>query len=422
MISPRPPHTRAGSSGRFARAAGPQYKGSRGDHPPWRVQGGALPKMKRKITTPSPKRELMAAAFFAVMAVGLMLLPTGFEDRLPQDTQAVRAQVLSTDNANVHQYGLVFEGDQRVTARIMDGEFAGQQVSADNLFLGKLELDKLFKPGDTALVALTLAQGKIINAVAQDYYRLDQHWLLLGLFGLLLVAYAGATGLRAMLGFVLSGLLIWKVMVPLFLKGYDPIWVTLAVLAVLMAAVLFLVGGINRKALTAYLGSLLGVLATCGLAIVFAKSMGLHGSVLPYAETLLYSGYAQLDLTRIFLATIFLGASGAVMDLAMDVAASQAELARHNPGLGSWRLCLSGLRVGRVVVGTMTTTLLLAYSGAALALLMVFMAQGVPLANVFNMNHVSAEVLNTMVGSLGLVLVAPFTAVVGATLLAGNKA
>jgi uncharacterized membrane protein len=271
-------------------------------------------------------------------------------------------------------------------------------------------------------VALTLAQGKIINAVAQDYYRLDQHWLLLGLFGLLLVAYAGATGLRAMLGFVLSGLLIWKVMVPLFLKGYDPIWVTLAVLAVLMAAVLFLVGGINRKALTAYLGSLLGVLATCGLAIVFAKSMGLHGSVLPYAETLLYSGYAQLDLTRIFLATIFLGASGAVMDLAMDVAASQAELARHNPGLGSWRLCLSGLRVGRVVVGTMTTTLLLAYSGAALALLMVFMAQGVPLANVFNMNHVSAEVLNTMVGSLGLVLVAPFTAVVGATLLAGNKA
>jgi uncharacterized membrane protein len=378
--------------------------------------------MKRKITTPSPKRELMAAAFFAVMAVGLMLLPTGFEDRLPQDTQAVRAQVLSTDNANVHQYGLVFEGDQRVTARIMDGEFAGQQVSADNLFLGKLELDKLFKPGDTALVALTLAQGKIINAVAQDYYRLDQHWLLLGLFGLLLVAYAGATGLRAMLGFVLSGLLIWKVMVPLFLKGYDPIWVTLAVLAVLMAAVLFLVGGINRKALTAYLGSLLGVLATCGLAIVFAKSMGLHGSVLPYAETLLYSGYAQLDLTRIFLATIFLGASGAVMDLAMDVAASQAELARHNPGLGSWRLCLSGLRVGRVVVGTMTTTLLLAYSGAALALLMVFMAQGVPLANVFNMNHVSAEVLNTMVGSLGLVLVAPFTAVVGATLLAGNKA
>jgi len=322
----------------------------------------------------------------------------------------------------VHQYGLVFEGDQRVTARIMDGEFAGQQVSADNLFLGKLELDKLFKPGDMALVALTVAEGKILNSVAQDYYRLDQHWLLLGLFGLLLAAYAGATGLRAMLGFVLSGLLIWKVMVPLFLKGYDPIWVTLAVLAVLMAAVLFLVGGINRKALTAYLGSLLGVLATCGLAIVFAKSMGLHGSVLPYAETLLYSGYAQLDLTRIFLATIFLGASGAVMDLAMDVAASQAELARHNPGLGSWRLCLSGLRVGRVVVGTMTTTLLLAYSGAALALLMVFMAQGVPLANVFNMNHVSAEVLNTMVGSLGLVLVAPFTAVVGATLLAGNKA
>ncbi len=370
----------------------------------------------------SRRMDLALTLAFALLSVALYLLPTGFENRLPGDTLAVKALVLSVDNANVRQYGVVLEGDQRVEARVLDGHLAGSTVWADNLFLGKLELDKQFKPGDTALVALTLDQGRVVAAVAQDYYRLDTQLLLMGLFGLFLVLYAGWSGAKALLSFVFAALAIWKVMVPLFLNDYDPIWVTLGVLSVLMACVLFLVAGLNRKALAAYLGSLLGVGATCLMAVAFAKGFSLHGSVKAYAETLFYSGYPHLDLTRIFLSTVFLGSSGAVMDLAMDVAASMEEVAAHNPGVGFWRLLGSGLRVGRVVVGTMTTTLLLAYSGGSMALLMVFMAQGVPMANVFNMNHVAAEVLNTVVGSFGLVLVAPFTAGVGAWLLSkGGK-
>ncbi|MBF0482376.1 MAG: YibE/F family protein, partial [Desulfovibrionaceae bacterium] len=319
-------------------------------------------------------------------------------------------------------YGLVREGDQRVTAVVLEGEFADREVVADNLFVGKLELDKEFKPGDAALMSLSVVGGKIVNAAAQDYYRLDVQLWLLGLFAVLLLAYAGLTGLKALLSFLFAVLAIWKVMIPLFLKDYDPVWVTLAVLAALMAGVLFLVGGVNRKALSAYLGSLLGIAATCLMALGFSSAFHLHGSVRPYAETLLYSGYAHLNLTRIFLATIFLGSSGAVMDLAMDVAASIQEMAAHDPGLGFWRLFASGLRVGRVVVGTMTTTLLLAYSGGFMALFMVFMAQGVPLANVFNMNHVAAEALSTLVGSFGLVLVAPFTAAAGAWLMRARRA
>jgi len=374
--------------------------------------------------TPSPaiaRRDLVLTGVFALMTLALYFAPTGFEDRLPEGTLAVRARVASVDNAFVRQYGLVLEGDQRLEAVVLEGAFKGQTVVADNLFLGKLELDKQFAPGDTALMALTVVSGKVVNAAAQDYYRLDVQVWLMALFAVLLVAYAGLTGLKALLSFLFAALAIWKVLIPLFLKDYDPIWVTLAVLALLMACVLFLVGGVNRKALSAYLGSLLGIAATCLSALGFSAAFHLHGSVKPYAETLIYSGYPHLNLTRIFLATIFLGSSGAVMDLAMDVAASIQEVAGHNPDLGFWRLFASGLRVGRVVVGTMTTTLLLAYSGGFMALFMVFMAQGVPLANVFNMNHVSAEVLNTLVGSFGLVLVAPFTAATGAWLMAGPR-
>ncbi|GFK94732.1 hypothetical protein NNJEOMEG_02579 [Fundidesulfovibrio magnetotacticus] len=371
---------------------------------------------------PDRRRDAALACVFAVLVLALALVPTGFEDRLPTGTLAVKARITATDNSNLRQYGVVLEGDQRVEAQVLEGPFEGRRVWADNLFLGKLELDRQFKPGDKALVVLTVRGGEIAGAVAQDHYRLDVQLWLLGLFALLLAAYAGWTGVKALLSFAFAALAIWKILVPLFLTDHDPILATLAVLCVLMASVLFLVGGLNRTSLAAYLGSLLGVAATCAMALGFSGAFALHGSVKAYAETLFYSGYPHLDLTRIFLSTVFLGSSGAVMDLAMDVAASMREVALHHPGLGYWKLCASGMRVGRVVVGTMTTTLLLAYSGGSMALLMVFMAQGVPMANVFNMNHVAAEVLSTLVGSFGLVLVAPFTALTGAWLLGGRPA
>ena len=104
------------------------------------------------------------------------------------------------------------------------------------------------------------------------------------------------------------------------------------------------------------------------------------------------------------------------MDISMDISASMHEVKQNHPEISTGKLILSGLAVGRVVVGTMTTTLLLAYSGGFTAMLMVFIAQGTPLVNVLNITYVSAEILHTLVGSFGLVLVAPLTAVVGGIL------
>ncbi|WP_300157626.1 YibE/F family protein [Solidesulfovibrio sp.] len=381
------------------------------------MQGDACPWPRRL----RARRDAVFALAVAVCCLALWHWPTGFEDRLPPDAVQVQARVLAVDDGHVHQYGIVREGEQRVTLEPLSGPFAGRRIVADNILLGKLELDKVFAPGDLALLVLSLRDGEIVSAVAQDHWRLTLQGALLGLFALALVAYAGWTGVKAMLSFLFAALLLWKVLVPQFLAGRDPMLVTLAVLAALMAAVVFLVGGLNRRALAAYLGSVGGVAATCLLSLATAPGFALPGAVKPFAETLLYTGYAHLDLGGMFLAAICLGASGAIMDVAMDVAASQAEVAAHHPGIGTWGLCLSGFRVGRVVVGTMATTLLLAYCGGSLALLMVVMAQGVPLINVATMPHVAAEIANTLIGSLGLVTAAPLTALAGAALLRGKR-
>ena len=142
--------------------------------------------------------------------------------------------------------------------------------------------------------------------------------------------------------------------------------------------------------------------------------LNINGATMPFAQQLLYSGAPNVDLQDIFVGAMILASSGAVMDLAMDIAAGIEEVSRHNPTLGFRKLLGSGIRIGRSVVGTMTTTLLLAYSGGYLTLLMVFAAEGKPPSVFLNTPLVAAEVVKTMVGSLGLVLVAPLTALVSA--------
>ena len=108
------------------------------------------------------------------------------------------------------------------------------------------------------------------------------------------------------------------------------------------------------------------------------------------------------------------------MDLSVDITSAVYEVVEKRPDLSWWEATRSGMNVGRAAMGTMTTTLLLAYSGGYVALLMVFMAQGTPLDHMLNYKYVAAEIIHTLIGSFGLVTVAPFTALCAGFFLAGG--
>jgi len=367
--------------------------------------------MKEKVR--SKDYLLVISLFFFIVA--LLLIPTGFENIKLQNSETVRARVIDVDNSSVMQFGIVKTGDQDLEIRILNGRFKGVEVNANNMLIGKMELDKMFAPGDSALVVLDLDNSgeKIIHANVIDHYRIRFELILFGIFVLLLLGFAGWTGLKAVLSFLFTAVVIWKLLIPGFLKGWDPILLTLGIVMVLTAAIIFLVGGLTTKGIVAFLGAFLGILLTCGLSILFDRGFRIHGAVRPFSETLLYSGFPHLDLKKIFLSGIFLASSGAVMDLAMDISAAMQEVREKHPQISRKELVFSGFTVAKAVIGTMTTTLLFAYSGGYTAMLMVFMAQGTPVVNMFNIIYVSSEVMHTLVGSFGLVTVAPFTAIIG---------
>ena len=361
---------------------------------------------------------VLVAALLVAIAV-LLLWPAGQKRHGDGATERVEALVTGVDNEQVETFGVVNQGEQAVTLKILGGNHAGETVTAFNSLLGDPELDWLFSPGQRALVAVNETDDGLLLDVLGPY-RLRVELYLTLMFFLLLVAVAGWVGAKAILSFVFSVLLIWKALIPLCLAGYDPIIVSLGIVATLTGVITLLVGGVSRKGVTAFLGGFLGLLTTCVLAMLFAPEFHLIGTTRPFAKSLLFTN-PQLDVYRFFIAGVFIACSGAVMDLAMDIAAAMQEIKQHHPAITGRQLFTSGLKVGQAVVGTMTTTLLLAYSGGYMMMLAHFMSQEIPLAVMMNSTFFSSEMLNTMVGSFGLVTVAPFSALVGALLFSYGR-
>jgi uncharacterized membrane protein len=367
------------------------------------------------------RREWLFSLVIASICIGLAFVDLARIPSAPAGLHA-RGRITAVDNSNVRTNLIVRTESQFLTVKLLSGPHKGQEMVLTNMLTGKMEFDEFYEVGAVVLVEYDAIGGKPANGLARGHYRLQLQLVLIGLFALLLVGVAGVTGLKAALSFVFAGMVLWKLFFPLLLRGYPPIATGLAVVALLTGVITFSVGGLNRRGAATFAGSMLGVLLTCGLTVWFASAFDLHGAVRPFAETLLYSGYYNLRLTEIFIASVFIASSGAVMDLAMDIAASMDEISRKHPQIDFFEHLRSGLRVGRAVIGTMTTTLLLAYSSSHIAMFLLFMAKGLPVANILNAPFVAAEVLNILVGSFGLVTVAPFTAVVAGLLYRSRQA
>jgi uncharacterized membrane protein len=368
------------------------------------------------------KRDLLLTLLLTLLCTGLFLMPSDFEKvHENRNSEIARARVTAVNNSDVRQNLIVKSGLQELTVTILNGPFKGEAATVMNPLHGKMELDEVYAVGNTLLVEFSTKNGQINRVYARGKYRIHFEILLLCLFAVLLILVAGWTGIKALLSFCFAGLMIWKVMIPLFLKGFDPVLVSLGLVLILTGVISFMVGGLNKRGLVTFSGAFLGVLLTCLMAKLFIKGFHIHGAVRPFAETLLYSGFYDLNLTKIFLAGIFVASSGAVMDLAMDISSAMHEVKLKEPSISMKDLIASGMTVGRSVIGTMTTTLLLAYSGSYTAMFMLFVSQGMPLGNMFNLNFVAAEVLNTVVGSFGLVAVAPFTALMGGFIYGGHR-
>ena len=367
------------------------------------------------------RRNTIPIVMTLIAIIVLICIPNKFPQKIYENTERVSARVLSTDESFIINNGLIKTGEQLCEVEILQGKFKGKTVQGTNRLSGSLEQDKMFAVDDKILVTLDYTGDEIRAATLVDHYRINYEILLAGIFVVVLVGFSGIVGIKAILSFIFTILAMWKILIPLFLQGYNPVIIGMVTTVILTCLIIGLVYGIDRKSLAGIIGALAGSVVTCFMALFFVNRFKIHGAVMSYSETLLYSGYENLNLTEIFIASIFIASSGAVMDVAVDITSAVTELIEKKPDITKLEAVKSGINIGRSIMGTMMTTLLLAYSGGYIGLLMVFMAQGTPIINILNLKYVSSEILHTLIGSFGLVTVAPFTALASGLLLSGRK-
>lgn len=359
----------------------------------------------------SKKMNLVFVLVAAVLTLGMLMLPSAVPHYEASAIPREKVRIVSVNNDMLDPLGIVYSGVQQCEAEVLTGPHKGEVVPAANFLNADLEKDKLYQPGDKAL-AMVHTRSEQMAVTLIDHDRAPAMGWMFVVYILLLVIFAGASGIGALVAMTASAVMMWKVYIPLLLAGAPPITSALLLVLVFTCLIDFSVAGFSKLAVSAIVGSLLGTVFTLLLSLLFANILKLDGTTLPFLTPILSQSSLQLAPRGIYLAMTFIGASGALTDLGMDIAASCREVQAHAPKISRRALRQAGINVGRTVIGTMTTTLVMAYSGNFLTMLMYYQGQDTPLQDILSYRFIAAELMNLLVGAFGLIAVAPLTAAV----------
>ena len=367
--------------------------------------------LRRRHMKKQRRQSLILCGVMLIFCALLCLLPdaqTNVTNAFPRE----QVRIDEVDNTMLDAIGITYNGVQLCRVTILTGEHAGERHMSYNYLNSALDKDKLFVPGDTAWAMLQQGSSKLAVTLV-DHYRAETEMWIFAVLALALIVFGGVIGCGALVSLVASAVIVWKLLIPLLLQGVNPIAAAFVTVVVLTVIIDLLVAGFTKRCAIAIAGSLAGTLVTCTSAILLTHLLKLDGGDLPYVVPLLAQSSMMIDTRSLYIGMMFLANSGALMDLSMDVAVSLEEIYFHKPDISRLALMKSGLVVGRSVLGTMTTTLMLAYSGNYLSMLMYFAGQGTALMDVINFKYVASQLLNTLVGSFGLIASAPLTAMLG---------
>ena len=321
--------------------------------------------------------------------------------------------------------------DQIVTFQILSGRFRGQIVEIDNVWIGRDYSDRKLYIGDRLFLEIPLRRSdqKTIDTVRMlEYFRTPYLLYLTGLLAVLMILVGGAKGIRAIATMLLSGLIVFYLLIPLLVKGYNPIFVSLLISALLTLLTFIVIVGFSRKVISGVIGTLGGLIVVAVLSVVGQRAMSLTGLAEEFGFLELgialwrTPGAYSWNFTDLLSAGMILGSVGAMMDVGMSISSSVHEVKDVNPNVSVRQAIRIGFNVGRDVMGTMADTLIFAYLGAEIITMLLpridFPEIGVsyPFLRIVNDEATAAAILQAIIGTIGLVMTVPITSVVAGIL------
>lgn len=337
-----------------------------------------------------------------------------FENFIVRGTVLEASEIIDGEND--------FFSIQKVKLRIDSGERKGTEISIENTITDQANYDIIVKQGQKVSIVLEEYQDGTFKVYIADYYRINSLIYIILAFIILVVVVGKWKGIKSLISLAVTIGTILFIMLPLILKGINPILASVITAVFVTVITIFLVGGINNKTIAAIMGTSFGVISAGIIAYIFSNTAHLTGLSAEESMMLLYIPQGiQFNFRHLLFAGIIMGALGAAMDVGISISSSIHEIHNANPELSKIRLFKSGMNVGRDIMGTMINTLILAYVGTSIPILLVFMAYNTELNKVFNLDIIATEVVRSLSGSIGLILTIPITALIASNLIKGNK-
>lgn len=310
---------------------------------------------------------------------------------------------------------------QNVKLKITSGKHKNEIFDVENYLTSNIAFNIFAEEGEKVIVSIEETEDGYIDVYISDYMR--QHYILyLTIIYILLIIIIGKKkGLKSVITLTITVLAIMKVLLPMILKGFNPIPITIIISVGITIITLFIVGGINGKSISAVIGTSGGVVIAGLLAYYIGSKVKLTGLNSEEAMMLMYIPQEiNFDFRSLLFCGIILGSLGAIMDVGMSISSSIDEINNANSNMTRQSLFLSGMNVGKDIMGTMTNTLILAYTGSTIPMLLLFMAYETSMVKIMNLDIIATEIIRSLSGSIGLVLTIPLTAFSASVLIKRN--
>lgn len=308
-----------------------------------------------------------------------------------------------------------FRGSQILYVKLLEGKYKNKEYRVYN------SLDALHNTyaieGLEAIFTVREDNGKTVVWL-YNLNRENKLYFLGILFVGLVVLLGRIKGIKSILALTFTGATIVYILLPLLFTGANPIIASIVVASIVIVVSFLLIGDFNKKTYSAILGTIFGVLIAGVLSFIFGKLMDLNGINMPAGEQLLYIAKDyKLKVGGLLFVSILISSLGAVMDVAMSISSAVNEIYQHNLKISNKDLFKSAMAIGKDIVGTMINTLILAFAGGSLPLMMMIWEYGMVYRQFINIPTIAIEIVNALAGSIGIIAAVPITAIVSIILI-----
>lgn len=326
------------------------------------------------------------------------------------EKEIIKAKVIDAQNTDD---GILY------SAEILEGEYKGNQFTDTFRGMKYTQLDYPLKKGVIIYISIEESNGSL-NVNIEGVYRNKYLKILMLIFVLVLILIGRKMGLFSLISLTFTGACILFIYIPLILKGFDIIFITILSCFFIVSISFIIISGLTKKSLSAIIGTLGGVLAAFILIKIFSQIMCITGTIEENVYLLVFEYGVELDFSKLFISGVMIGTIGVLMDVSMSVTSVIFEIKEHSPKASFGQLIHSGINVGKDVMATMVNTLILAYAGTAMPLFFWAANSSASMQSIFNLEQVSGEIIRALCGSIGLILAVPITAITASYIVSKN--